>query len=149
MQKVYSVKLVEKLFEDEVSKQAYLKACKWLAQNVYGNESYSNSISVQIQKQPSRKSYKTVTVKLKSGKEKEKKEEVEIFTFKVILYFSMDFESTQKIFCNNCKNTINTFMGEDAPCRSCRVTSLLKELQHQTENISKRLSEGFGGMNGN
>ena len=143
MQKVYSVKCFEKTFSDEVSKKAYLKACKWLAQYVYGNESYSRFVSTQVQKQESQKKERIVEVPLKNGKTKQKKEEYTVYSFKVILYFTVDFESAQQIFCNNCKQTTNTFFDTEPQCRTCKVMALIKKLQHETENTAKGLSISF------
>ena len=55
MLKGYSVFICEKTFEDVISKQAYLKACKWLAVNVYGSEGYSENVFVQLKKIPKEK----------------------------------------------------------------------------------------------
>ena len=126
MIKGYSVKICEKTFEDEVSKNAYLKACKWLATNVFCSEGYSNVISVRILKQPHEKTDKT-------------------YKFRVDLYYTADFESMQQIFCNNCKQSVNTFFGNAPVCNACRFNPFLKKLEHDTENIVKNFKKEFGG----
>lgn len=130
MQKGYMVKFFEKIFEDEVSKQAYLKACKWLATHVYNSEGYSDYVVVKIKKQECKKSSET-------------------FKFKVELFFTVDFESEQQVFCNNCKLSVNTFFGSEAPCSTCRLTTFLKKLKHDTEITSEGLTKTFkeGGNN--
>lgn len=124
MLKGYSVFICEKTFEDVVSKQAYLKACKWLAVNVYGSEGYSENIFVQLKKIP-----------------KEKADEK--FKFTVKLYYSINFESVQQIHCNNCKLAVNTFFGEQPICHSCKMTPFLKKLNHDTEFIVEKLKKEF------
>lgn len=125
MQKGYTVKICEKTFEDEISKQAYLKACKWLAVNVYGSESYSDCVTVKIKKCSHKKSDKT-------------------YKFNVELYFIADFEHEQKVFCNNCKLMQNTFFGSNiTPCQTCRLTPLLKNLERVTENTAESLRRSF------
>ena len=125
MFKGYAVKIGEKCFEDVVSKQAYLNACKWLATNVYCSEDYSHNISVRVLKQPHEKSDET-------------------FKFVVELYYITDFESVQKIFCNNCKLSVNTFFGNEPLCNACRFNPFLKKLEHDTETIVKNLKNAFG-----
>lgn len=124
MQKGYSVKFFEKVFEDEVSKKAYLNVCKWLATHVYCSEGYSDYVFVRIKKQDHKSSDKT-------------------FKFKVELFFTIDFESEQQIFCNNCKLSVNTFFGGAAPCQTCRLTPLLKKLEHDTKTTVEGLAKTF------
>ncbi len=125
MQKGYSVKFFEKSFEDEVSKKAYLKACKWLATNIWCSESYSDYIFVKLKKQDHKESDKT-------------------FKFKVELFFTVDFESEKQIFCNNCKLSVNTFYGAaNPPCQTCRLTPFIKKLVHDTEVTTEKLTRNF------
>ena len=124
MLKGYSVKICEKTFEDEISKQAYLKACKWLAVNIYSSEGYSDFISVRVKKL-------------------DHKREDTTYKFKVELFFTVDFESEQQVFCNNCKQSVNTFFGSAAPCSTCRLTPFLKKLKHDTEITVEGLKKEF------
>ncbi len=124
MKQGYSVKFFEKTFENEVSKQAYLDACKWLATNVYCSEGYSEYITVKIKKQQQKKSDTT-------------------YKFTVELFYMIDFESAKSVFCNNCKLSVNTFFGNDAPCQTCRVTPLIKKLDHDTYNMVEGLAKDF------
>lgn len=141
MQTVYSEKIFEKLFSDEVSKTAYLNACKWLAKNVYGSD-YANFISVKILKQEPKKAKRTVTKTVK-GKEIAKTEEYMLYSFVVELYFNINFESEQQIFCNSCHLAMNTFMGSKPDCKCCKVTGFLRKLKHDTETTVKNLQEEF------
>lgn len=123
MNKGYSVKIFEKSFEDEVSKTAYLNACKWLAVNVYGSEGYSEYITVRIRKQKQKKS--------------------DLTKFLVELFYTVDFESEKQVFCNNCKLTVNSFFGNTNPCPTCRLLPFLKKLAHDTESITENLQKTF------
>lgn len=124
MVKGYSVLICEKVFSDTVSKQAYLKACKWLAVNVYNSEGYSDNIFVQLKKLP-------------------KEKDDEKFKFNIKLYYTINFESVQQIHCNNCKLAVNTFFGESPICHSCKMTPFLKKLNHDTEFIVEKLRKEF------
>jgi len=124
MQKGYTSKIFEKDFSDEISKNAYLKATKWLALNVYGKGNLSNHIVVQVNK---------------LEKEKGQKETV----FRVTLYFVVNFEELHNSHCNACKQSTNLFMNNKPNCQECKYNAFIARIKYETENMANKLSEGF------
>jgi len=124
MEKGYTSKIFEKDFSDEVSRQAYLKATKWLALNVYGKGNLSQHISVKI---------------TKLEKEKNKTETV----FRVTLYFMANFEEMHNAHCNACRQSTNLFMNNKPNCQECKFNAFLTRLKYENDNMVERLSERF------
>lgn len=124
MEKGYTSKIFEKDFSDEVSKQAYLKATKWLAINVYGKGNLSEHITVKI------------------NKLEEKKDQKET-VFRVELYFMVNFDEMQNSHCNVCRQTTNMFMNNRPNCQECKFNAFLSRVKYETETMASRLSERF------
>ena len=129
----YSIKIFEKSFEGDVSKDVYLQVCNWLAKNVYSSPSYSDNISVQIKK----------TIKEKSVKQ-DKKEVQTRTVFTVSLYCVRDLSKAIKEHCDNCKHLHNLFFQmNDLRCDECRVVVLQKKLEREMENLVDGLRKSF------
>lgn len=112
----YSKNFYEIEFSDPVSKNAYLKACKWLAQNIYNNQELSKYVSVQIQKA----------------------EKTKIPTFNVILSIELDMKELKNNYCSKCKELYTIFYAIDTPdCKKCKLTGCIALLENSIEGITK------------
>lgn len=112
----YSERFFEISFSDKISKQAYLKACKWLAVNVWGKEGLSEYVSVKI--------LKNSTYKLP--------------TFDVELYITMDGTGMKDEYCHKCKTLHTVMYSMDKPnCHTCKLQSCINNMHDGTEGIVK------------
>lgn len=117
---VYSEKVYEKEFTDKVSKVAYLDACKWLASHVFKNPKLSDFITVKIVKKENKKS----------------------FTFKVILYATIDEKEVKEDFCNKCKQLHTIFFCVDKQnCNECKMFGYKKHLESRVKNVKDFIQE--------
>lgn len=136
----YSVKILDKDFVGDVSKEVYLEACKWLAKNVYSSPSYSDNISVQIKK--SEKEIEKKVREKKTGRILTKKQTRTVFT--VSLYCVRDLNVAIKEHCDNCRHLHNLFFQmNDMHCEECKVTALQKKLEHEVVNLAESLRKSF------
>lgn len=127
----YSVKIFEKRFEGDVSKEVYLQACKWLAVNVFSSPSYSDNISVQVKK--------SVIEKDKKSKEQQTRT-----VFTVSLYCVRNLSTTMDEHCKNCKHLHNLFFQmNDLHCEECKVTALRTKLKHDVQGLADSLRKSF------
>lgn len=114
-----SFKVFDKSFKNVISKEAYLSACKWIAQNIIS------------------KKLENLTYKI------EKKEETKIPTFVVSIFLNVDEEKIHKNFCDKCKHLYNTFYQLDRMnCNECRMRAYRKN----TEEYTKGLIEFYKGV---
>lgn len=121
MYALYSEKIKEKIFIDNNSKQAYLKACKWLAQNVYGT-GYSNYISVKITK-----------------KKKSKKP-----TFIVELFVSININEVKESYCSHCKKIQTIFYCAEKPdCSQCKMHGYQMHIDSYIKTLKEKLEEAY------
>lgn len=128
----YTKEVYCKEFVNEVSKQAYLDCCKWLAKNIYSSPSYSENIVVKIKKCEPRK----VT---KNGKT------VEVAVFKLNVYYTMDLKSANERFCNNCRQMHQTFYQNNPQCSECKLKVFMKKTENEISGIVGSLNRAFGG----
>lgn len=110
------MKLINKFFEiefaHEISKNAYLDACKWLAKYVYGNDKLSD-IVVDIQK-----------IKPKT--------EEELTKFKVTLFVTLDKNEFDKDYCDKCHEIHKIwFINDNANCSECKFNSSRKQMANK------------------
>ena len=120
---LYSEKIFEKSFSDEISKEAYLKACKWLAQNVYSKSS-SEYLTVKV-------------TKVKTTKKQNP-------TFLVEIFVSIDEKEIKNSVCEKCRLMHSMFYCIDKPrCDECKLTVYKKELERQMRNIKNYFEEEF------
>lgn len=124
----YSELLYQTSFSDKVSKQAYLEACKWLAQNVYSKVELSKWITVQI------------------TKEQVKKKQLPTFTVK--LFITVDEKEMKDSYCGKCKQLHTIFYSIDTPnCDTCKLNGYRKQLNSSVKNAVEFWKEVF--ENGN
>lgn len=99
---VYSEKIFQKTFSNEVSKDAYLEACKWLAKTVYSKGDLPRYITVRINK---------------SDKKVKNK-----FVFIVEVFATIEEEEIHENFCHKCKQLHTIFYSIDKPeCCKCNM----------------------------
>ena len=111
-----SKKYFEKLFKSPDPKEAYLKACKWLANNILNknelNESYYNISKVE--------------------------QSDDITVFKLELYCMLESTEVTNRFCNTCKESHRSFYRNSKPnCFSCNMITYKDRL---TESINIKSS---------
>ena len=119
----YCKKIFEKSFSNEVSKVAYLEACKWLAIHVYNKVELVKFLSVNIEKSVERN---------------------QLPTFNVTLYAMIDATETDKSFCKKCKSLYTIFYSVDKMnCEECKKHAYCLELEKQIKSIEEYLKEKF------
>jgi hypothetical protein len=119
-----SQEIYKKKFSDEISKQAYLRACKWLAQNVYGNENISKNVSVKVEK-------------LKLTKKDN------LPTFQITLYFMYDEQIEAAEYCHKCRQLHTILYSVDKPhCDECKMSAFL-EIRNEHMRISAETIESI------
>ena len=101
-----SIKVFEKTFSDEVSKKAYLKACKWIAKHLVE----VSNIQYEIKK-------------VKNA---------DLPTFRLTIYRVFDTKNFDNEFCASCKEFHKTFyINQDYDCNWCRVTAYKNQLNRK------------------
>ncbi|MBO7695411.1 MAG: hypothetical protein J6T10_22530 [Methanobrevibacter sp.] len=112
----FSKILYVKQFKNKVSKQAYLEACKWLAQNVYSKVELSKYITVQIIKENVNKK--------------------QLPTFTVKLFMTINEEDLKDSYCKKCKQLHTIFYSIDKPdCDVCKMNGYRKQLQTNVSSL--------------
>ena len=108
---IYCECVFQKSFEHEVSKKAYLNACKWLAQNIYSNVELSKHVVVNIQKCAN-----------------------ESPTFVVSVYVKHNENDVREGFCKHCKTLHTIFYSIDGVvCSQCKANAYFKQLDKEIE----------------
>ena len=106
---LYSVKFFEQVFKSQERKDAYLKACKWLAQNVISKAEIGD-----------------ILFKIEEDKNSSSP------AFKLELYCSIDSNDPINNFCNTCKKFhASFFINESYNCDRCNMKAFegrMKEL---------------------
>lgn len=96
-------------FSDEISKQAYLKACKWLAENVVSKVEIGETF------------WKITKV-----------EDASLPTFKLELYALIDTEDNIKAFCERCKEFHRVFyVNQQFNCNSCNLMAFKNQMDEK------------------
>ena len=108
-------KVLEKEFKDENSKNAYLKACKWLAKNVYSKVEFEDKFQVSIVK----------------------KKESKFPTFTVTLYFVKDESEEKEIQCKKCREIHTVFYCYDGiRCDKCEFNGFHKRVEKDIKKLA-------------
>lgn len=111
---MFCEKVFQKEFEHEVSKQAYLNACKWLAMNVYNNVELAKNLVVAINK----------------------KEQSELPTFVITVYVHIDEKEQREAHCKKCKMLHTIFYSvSGADCSECKANAYYKRLEECLSGI--------------
>lgn len=118
----YSEKVYEKSFSNEVSKQAYLDACVWLAKHVYSRGNLPNYISVKI---------------VKAEKKIKNK-----FVFKVEVFATIEEDKVYENFCYKCKQMHTIFYSIDKPeCCKCNMFVYRQRIAENMQGVKSHISE--------
>lgn len=108
-----SYKIFEKKFKNEVSKKAYLEACKWISQKIIKNSEINENVNYKI-----------------------KKLETKIPTFIVEIYFSIEEEKIKEMFCKNCKHLYSVFYQLDRMnCSECKMKAYRKNAEEYSKSL--------------
>ena len=119
---IFCEEAFRKEFEDEVSKQAYLNACKWLAVNIYNNVELSKSVVVSIEKVAGR----------------------ELPTFVVTVYVRMNEKEQREAHCKKCKMLHTIFYSMNGVnCSECRAKAYFKYLDDNIVNVKNFVKEAL------
>lgn len=122
----YSEDMYEISFSDKVSKQAYLKACKWLAINIYSKDELSDYITVQIKKNKER----------------------QLPTFTVKLFITVNEYELQRNYCDKCQQMHTLFYSVDKPnCDTCKMHGYRKQLHDNVKNMVEFWKEALNSEN--
>ena len=112
----FSELLCERKFKNKISKNAYLEACKWLAQNVYSKVELSKYVTVQIVK--------------------EKVDKKQLPTFTVKLFMTVDEKEIKDSYCHKCKQLHTIFYSIDKiDCQTCKMHGYRKQLEDNVNNL--------------
>lgn len=117
-------RLFQKTFSHEVSKQAYMNACKWLAVNIYSNVELSKHIVVGI----------------------EKKEAEQLPAFVISVYVKEDEGAQRASFCQHCKMLHTIFYSVDGMrCDECKANAFFKKVDKLVDSKAVFVKEIMGG----
>lgn len=118
---MFSEKVFEKSFEDEVSKEAYLKCCKWVAKNIVSKKDELGE---------------NYTYRVDKDKEKQ------LPTFVLTVYATIDMEKIKERHCNICKEMhCAFFINEQYDCNKCSVNGFHKRLDENMKVLRKFLKD--------
>lgn len=107
-----SKKVITKEFSDEKSKQAYLKACKWLAKHIYSKDEFAENFTVKVVKADS-----------------------EFPTFEVSVYLTKNERDLRLEHCKKCKNIHSFFYSpEGVRCDRCEYLAFKKNVESEIKN---------------
>lgn len=111
----YLIKVLSKQFQHEISKQAYLDACKWVAVNIINNK------QVELQ---------DITWNIAKVSK-----EGQLPTFKLTVYASINEKDVRENHCEVCKQVHNLFYmnKEEANCAECKLKAFQKRLDDAAE----------------
>lgn len=118
----YTIKVLEKDFQHEVSKEAYLKACGWVATHVINKEEEMGRCFWNISKI--------------SGTG-------EIPTFKLKVYATLSEEEIREKHCEICKQVHNLFyMNHDkSHCSECKLKAYFIRVEEAMADRKKLIKE--------
>lgn len=118
----YSKRILKKDFFDKGSKDAYMKVCRYLAENVISNADVSESISYTISK----------------GYDEEKG----LHKFTLELYAKINETDVLTQHCKICKETHSSFfISEETNCNWCKINALQRRIEDKMKIKQKYIKE--------
>lgn len=128
LEMLYIQKFYEREFKSENSKNAYLKACKFVASNI---------ISEGSKVEASKITWDVIRVK---------KEDDDLPTFRLTLYYKFDDTDFMEQTCNACKQFHKSFfINENFNCNRCNKVGYEKNVEQKlmigAEHFSKMLDD--------
>lgn len=107
---IYASKLYQKAFRGNKSKETYLKACGWLAQNVISDEHVNDNVTYNIEK----------------GYDNESG----CYLYIVTIYAKLDKQQVEQRHCSICKEVNGSFlMNEQIKCDWCKLQAYFRREQ--------------------
>jgi hypothetical protein len=123
---LYSEIILQKNFSNQISKQAYLDACKWLAKNVYSKVELAKFVTVNVEKQEAKKK--------------------QLPTFIVTLYATYNEEEMANSYCEKCRQLHNLLYSVEKPkCDTCKMLAFRKQKSKNLQGIKETLKEVIDG----
>ncbi len=115
-------KFHEELFWAKESKKAYLRACRWIAENVVGKLEEIGETT-----------YKIIKTKYK------KDEETKYPAFVVELYCTINEKELRTDYCNLCKSFHRSvFISTNFDCSKCNLIGYMERVEGKVKIIQKR-----------
>ena len=126
----YIEKFYERQFKAESSKDAYMKACKFVANNI---------ISAKSKVEASKVTWNVTKLTDETG----------LPTFLLTLYYTFDDEKFMEQTCNACKEFHKSFfINENFNCDRCNKVGYERNIQQKlligSEYFKKMLDDGLG-----
>lgn len=113
-----------KTFTEEKSKDAYLAACKWVANNVISKVEADNKVLWRI--------------------EKVKSPDPNFTTFKLCLYASLDEKKLNESFCTKCREYHSSFfINIQYACNTCTNKAFFMEMDQKLKIIKDYKQKKF------
>lgn len=117
---LYIQKFYEKTFQSKSSKDAYMKACKFVANKVVSNTSKVEAAKI---------AWEII-----------KEKDVDLPTFRLVLYAKFDDTEFMKQTCQACKDFhCSFFVNENYNCDRCNKVGYEKNVQRKLGNIADYL----------
>lgn len=117
---LYIQKFYEKTFKSKSSKDAYMKACKFVASKVVSNTSKVEAAKI---------AWEII-----------KEKDVDLPTFRLVLYAKFDDTEFMKQTCQACKDFhCSFFVNENYNCSRCNKAGYEKNIQQKLGNITDYL----------
>lgn len=101
--------IIKKEFSDKISKDAYLKACGWMAKNVV-SKAEAGDMSFSITK----------------------KADASLPTFILEVSTVLDVVEHQESFCGSCREFASSFfMNKSVDCNGCKYNAFIKQVDQR------------------
>lgn len=119
----YTKKIFSKSFQAKTMKDAYLKACKWIANNIMSNDKISKICSYQI---------------IKNGFNSESNSRECILD----VYVNISEKEILEHHCAICKETHKSFfINEETNCNYCKIAAFDRRLEEKIKIIESYVKD--------
>ena len=115
-----SEKILEKKFTGMNTKDAYLKACKWISTKIIATNNSEN-----------------ITYKI----EKEQSKDLDSASVWVVVYITIDEQKVFETNCDICRETTGAFFmtQNKYQCYSCKINPYRKRIQNKINTIREAM----------
>lgn len=108
----FTEQIFSKKFSDDNAKNAYLKACKWLAKNIISNEKELGDLSININRIDEERP-----------------------TYKITLSVHLDEKEVRERHCRICKESHNAFfINQETNCAWCNSSAYQRRLSESIKS---------------
>lgn len=119
-------RILKKEFKNKNSKEAYLEACKWLANNVVSNDFVSSRTTYSIQKT--------------------RNEETGLYVYVLELFVKVDEKEIMNKHCAICKETHSSFfINEETNCNWCKIAAFDRRLESELSKFGSLVKDSMKG----